>query len=215
MNIIEYIKSSIFPNRCPFCNKPISPEEFYCEKCAKTFPDFPIKSCAKGGVMCISSFFYKDNFSKAVKNLKFNGYRQFAKNLSYLLAQTITKYATEQNFDCITYVPIHKERFKQRGYNQAQLLAKHTSDFLNLPLEDLLIKHKNNKPQHSCPAKERAINVKGVYKATDKSLIKDKNILIIDDIITSGHTLGECAKVLYKNGAKNVYCATICSRNIM
>ena len=78
---------------------------------------------------------------------------------------------------------------------------------------DTLVKIKKNTPQHSISASKRGDNVKGVYKIYDKELINDKTILLIDDIITTGNTLGECAKVLMKNGCKEVLCATFCSAN--
>lgn len=82
---------------------------------------------------------------------------------------------------------------------------------MNIPYCDTLEKFKENLEQHSIKASERAKNVMGVYRIIDKELIKDKKILIIDDIITTGHTLGECAKILMKKGCKSVDCAVLCS----
>ncbi len=213
MNIIKNIIAAFLPNRCPFCNKVLEPELNYCKKCEKEFPQFAIKSFAKGGVACISPFFYQGKFKDSVKLLKFKDYTQFAKPLAIPLANSITKYADKVNYDYITYVPMHKKGLNERGYNQAQLLANEVSKILNIPCTELLIKHKENKPQHHCKGNERVSNVKGVYKVISPEKIKDKNILIIDDIITTGNTLGECCRVLYKGKAKYIYCATLCSKN--
>lgn len=214
MNIVKRIAHYFYPNRCPLCNKVILADEKFCEKCKEKFPEFVIKSCAIGGIPCVSPFFYCDNFAKAVRRLKFNNRTQFAYALSFPLCEVISKEYSEIKFDCITYVPMHKTKYYKRGYNQAQLLAKHCSQNLNMPLEKLLIKHKNNKEQHNCTKKEKEKNVRGVYKEADKNIIKGKTVLLIDDVITSGYTLGECCKILYKNGATNICCATVCSTSI-
>ena len=120
-------------------------------------------------------------------------------------------YENLSEFDLITCVPMHKDSLKKRGYNQAELLARECAEIMELPYADTLIKYKLAQAQHCIKANHRAKNVKGVYRIIDKELIKDKNILIIDDIITTGHTLGECARILTKNGCKSVSCAVVCS----
>lgn len=91
---------------------------------------------------------------------------------------------------------------RERGYNQSELLAKQCSEIMGIPYAELLEKHKANKAQHTLKGKERENNVHGVYRVADIELAADKTILIIDDIITTGNTLGECCKVLKKQVAK-------------
>ena len=128
-----------------------------------------------------------------------------------MIVQSVLEVHEEINFDIITCVPMHKDDRKKRGYNQAELLARECAKIMNIPYIDTLEKHKKNKVQHSIKAKERAKNVRGVYRLIQKDIVKDKNILIIDDIITTGHTLGECAKVLSKGKCKSIRCAVVCS----
>ena len=118
-----------------------------------------------------------------------------------------------KQYDFIIPVPIHKNRKKERGgYNQSELIAKDIS--LLLPsiklVNKVLIKSKNAVAQSTLNRTQRQINVNNVYKITNKEKICNKNILIIDDIYTTGSTVNECAKVLKKAGASNLGILTIC-----
>lgn len=204
----------LFPVRCPYCEKVIERTEYACKDCKKLFPQTSYKRHAFGGYMCSAPFPYDGIFNKAVKRFKFGNCGGYAKQLAFPIVQSILEIHTESNFDIITCVPMHKSSLKERGYNQAELLAKECAEIMNIPYVDTLEKIKKNKTQHSIKASERADNVKGVYKIIDKQIVKDKNILIIDDIITTGHTLGECSRILIKSGCSNVCCATLCTVTI-
>jgi predicted amidophosphoribosyltransferase len=109
---------------------------------------------------------------------------------------------------------MHPKKQKKRGFNQSELLAKDIAKELNLPCKKLLVKTKNNDEQHNCASlAQRRENVKGVYKAVKDETIKGKTILIIDDILTTGYTLGECAKTLEKYTHSKILCATVCAKN--
>lgn len=161
--------------------------------------------------MCLSSLPYVGIFRNAVRNFKFNGKRSYKTSLGKLVARDIKKEYKDKVFDIITAVPLHKSRFKERGFNQSAELARVISKELDIPYAETLIKKRNNKVQHTLKASERQTNVKGAYKVLNKDIIKNKNILIIDDIITTGCTLTECTDMLLKGGAKSVFCATVCS----
>ena len=124
---------------------------------------------------------------------------------------TIKDVYRDREFDLVTCVPMHKDTLRERGYNQAELLAKECARLLGIEYADLLAKTKKNKTQHSIKAAERAKNVIGVYSPIDKNLIKGKRILIIDDIITTGSTLGECARILSKCKCGEICCCTLCT----
>ena len=98
-------------------------------------------------------------------------------------------------------VPISKKRLKDRGYNQSELIAKEISKMLSIKIEKNIIKKLIDTPPQSLLNKEqRQENIKGVYKAYNIEKIKNKNILIVDDIYTTGNTVNECAKVLVEKG---------------
>ena len=207
----ESVKDILFPVRCPYCETVILKTEYACENCKKQFPSPAIIRYAVGGYKCTSPFPYDGIFKKAVKKFKFGNKGGYAKQLAFPMVQSILESYPSVNFDLITCVPMHKKRLTERGYNQAELLARECAKIMNIPYFDTLEKFKENREQHSIKASERAKNVKGVYRIIDKELVRDKNILIIDDIITTGHTLGECVGILVKSGCNSVNCAVLCS----
>lgn len=113
-------------------------------------------------------------------------------------------------YDIIIPVPISKKRFKKRGYNQSFLIAKEIAKNFTIKLEeDVLIKTQNNIAQSTLNKKEREQNVKNAYKIINMEKIKNKNILLIDDIFTTGATVNECSKILKLGQAKKVDILTI------
>lgn len=217
MSFIKRVKNcfikTLFPVRCPYCLKVIEKDKYACEKCKSKFPETYRIEYAVGGYKCACVFPYDTIFKKAVLNFKFYNCGAYAEQLSVMLVKCIESEYKDESFDFITCVPMHKKQLRRRGYNHAELLAKECAKLTKIPYADALVKPKQNEPQHSLKASKRRKNVRGVYKATDKKLIEGKSLLIIDDIITTGNTLGECARILMKAGAKKVSCAALCSVN--
>jgi ComF family protein len=107
-------------------------------------------------------------------------------------------------------VPLHKKRLKWRGFNQAEEIARELSRFLNIPLlQGCLSRTKETRPQVELNEEERKENVKGIFEVTNKELLKDKKILLVDDVCTTGTTLSECAKALREAGAREVIGVTL------
>ena len=121
----------------------------------------------------------------------------------------------ENNLDCsgidvISCVPLSSKRLRKRGYNQAELLAKEISKNLAIPEKQLLKKIKDNPAQSGTDStKERLSNVSGVYALNDNAEVSGKTVLLVDDIVTTGATLSECARVLRKEGVARVYAVTL------
>ena len=139
----------------------------------------------------------------------FLGQKQFTGFYAEKMAEHISKSFSNIHFDAITSVPISAKRCKLRGYNQSELLARAAAKQLNLPYCEYLIKTVDNKEQHKLNEKQRQKNVAGVYKPIREGQIVGKSILLIDDIVTTGATLRECASVLLQSGAGNISCAAI------
>ena len=207
----DFICDIIFTVKCPYCGKVIQRQEYACDDCKKKFPVEFLTSYATGGYKTISPFPYDGIFANAVKSFKFGDNPYYAKQLSFPLSTEILRGFDISEIDLITCVPMHKNTLRQRGYNQAELLAKHCSEILQIDYADVLEKHKENLFQHELKGARRAENVKGVYRVPVKSAVKDKNILIIDDIITTGSTLGECCHILKKAECGKIFCATLCT----
>ena len=198
-----------YPERCPYCNKVISLGALCCEECEKELTDIEYHTYARGGYLTISTFPYTGIFADAIKRFKFQNGRQFSYQLARMMADTIVREYGDREFDMITFVPLHPKNQKQRGYNQSELLARELSRILSIPLVSALRKTRYNKPQHSLKrVSEREKNVKGVYRCTDEKLIQNKKIILVDDIITTGFTMAECASTLKKAGADEIICLT-------
>ena len=125
--------------------------------------------------------------------------------------EQIQKSYPDYVFDYITYVPMHRKDKRSRGFNQSQLLAKELSKLMNIGCFQTLIKVRQTDPQHILEGKKRLTNLKGAFKIVDKSLIKGRKILIIDDVVTTGSTLSECSKTLDKGKPAQICCATLLS----
>ena len=199
------------PVRCPYCDKVIEQNEIVCRDCRKEFPKMCFKRYAAGGHPCAAAFPYDGGYARAVCRLKFRNRCDYAKPLAAQVVQAVLETLDDKSFDFITCVPMHSKDKSRRGYNQAELLARECAEIMSLPYLDVLEKHKRNKPQHKTRGRDRFKNVHGVFRLTDREAVRDCHILVIDDIITTGNTLGECASVLYKGKCRSVSCAVVCT----
>lgn len=215
MNKVKrFLSAVIFPQRCPYCNRLITYEKTACDNCKKELPETYSVNFAKGGYSCCSPFFYKGSYREAVIRFKFHNCPSYSQNLAVVMASCIKKHYDVSAIDYITYVPMHPLKQHERGYNQSKLLARDIGKELGIPLKTFLKKIKDNDPQHKCSSMaQRRENVRGVYKAVNTENIKGKTVLIIDDILTTGYTLGECSRVLEKKSKAKIICATLCAKN--
>ncbi|WAG75228.1 ComF family protein [Clostridium estertheticum] len=117
-------------------------------------------------------------------------------------------------FDLISYVPMTKRALKNRGYNQSEFLAKYLSQFLSIPVTCNLIKTEDTKDQIGLSGDQRWDNMKKCFEIKGSEFIKNKNILLVDDVITTGATAFHCAHMLKENGANNIFILTIAKSNV-
>lgn len=134
--------------------------------------------------------------------LKFNACGEAAP----LLAQAMADALTRREFDCVTPVPLHARRLRQRGFNQALLLSGELGKRTGLPVEELLARVRYKRPQSRTPMKRRASNVSGAFSCVGDA--KGKRVLLVDDVRTSGSTAHACAKALLNAGAESVCLCT-------
>lgn len=210
MSLLYKILCFVFPERCPYCGEIIKSERIACDSCMDKIERLR-KPIPRGtyGFRCVSSFDYKGLIRRMILRVKYRERIQFLAQVAVILAKDINEVYADYEFDVITAVPMHIKDLKKRGYNQSELLAKELSKLLDIPYEDTLNKVKHTKKQQRCTFRERKTNLKGAFKVIDKSQISGKNILIIDDIITSGETLGACCKTISKADPRLLCCATI------
>lgn len=193
----------------------------YCLKCKKeNIYGKYCRECGKDhhldGALIASS--YDDQTLKLmVKSLKYNLVKDIARELGRLLVLFINSKIKELGsgegghslFKDLTQVivipvPLHKKRLNWRGFNQAELIAEEISKHFNLPIQKDLIRIKENKIQAKLKEKERYENVKGCFSWAGGNL-KGKKIILIDDVLTTGATLNECARILKSAGADEVW----------
>ena len=201
----------LFPPRCIFCSEVVPIGKCVCNNCSlEVVPSTMIRTILEFGeenIACISPFKYSGKVRKAIWSFKFRGQKQYAKYFAQVVSDELEK--TSKNIDVVTAVPLSESGMRKRGYNQSECLAKLIAKNIGLKYEDLLIKSRENFPQHELTLNERRENVKGVYKVTNIRSLKNKNILLCDDVVTTGSTLRECAKMLKLFGARSVICCTV------
>jgi len=157
---------------------------------------------------------YEGALLDAIHRFKYNGKTSLAKPLVTIMDRSITsnKIAglSVHSCDLIVPVPLHKTRLKERGFNQSLLLARELARLYNLSMDYLNLKRiRATDHQVNLKGKDRLINVKGAFAVEDKVAFKDKKVLLIDDVYTTGATIVECSKVLKRAGAKNVDVLTL------
>ena len=153
---------------------------------------------------------YEGQVRKSLHRYKFRGARHYADGYGRLLAMRILEDLPQA--DIITWVPISARRLRSRGYDQVELLCGAVSRELGIPSEALLVKFRDNRANSDLktPAERRA-NVLGVYKVPEGADIRGKRVLLLDDIVTTGATASECARVLLTAGAEEVIFAAVAS----
>lgn len=212
MNPFYRIKTFVYPEKCPYCRAMIKTAEIACPDCLEEIrrKHIPIKGGA-GGFRCVSSFIYAGRVRKAIHRIKFDERIQYLPQIAYITAHDIRGAFPVDEIDFITAVPMHIEDRKERGYNQAELLAKALGKELSLPYLDALEKIKRTEKQHTLTGSKRKNNLKGAFKVIDNEQISGKRILLIDDVITTGATLAACCKALKRAKPAAIYLATIAS----
>mgnify|MGYP004578899477 FL=1 len=211
--LTKKLESIVFPPCCAICGKLNSKK--CCKDCEKRINSQLNLNIENKAGYYFEKHMYLFKYKNEIRNLILD-YKFRDKSYLYeLFAKIITKNekicGILEKYDIIIPVPIHKKRKKQRGYNQSELVARQISkNIANLQLENkAFIKIKNNKPQSTLNKKQRKQNVKNVYKLENKGKIENKNIILFDDIYTTGNTANEIAKILKQNGANKILVLTI------
>lgn len=207
MGILDWL----YPPRCIFCRSIIPIEQYkglnICSKCCKHIPWYGfeshnyIKESFKDGWI---SLYYDEMVKSAVLSLKYNNCPQYARTLAFIMYKYMCQVSFKVKIDYFMPVPIHKKRKRIRGYNQAELLAKELSRLTKIPYITNLKRIKNTKPQNTLHGVEaRYNNLKNSFSLEKPEILKNKNIMLIDDIYTTGATLKMCAATIIDNSDCN------------
>lgn len=212
MKVIDWLLDLIYPPRCAFCRRLLDRrEKGVCRFCRPKLPYVP----ADGQVQhfrnvdkCLSPLYYHGAVRNSLHRYKFGGATAYADIYSEFIVKCIDE--NQISCDSITWVPLSRRRLRKRGYDQAELLAKLIAKHLGQRPVRLLKKLRDTPPQSQTgSAEKRRANIAGAYACLRPERVQGKRILLVDDIVTTGATLSEAAKVLKKAGAKEVICATL------
>ena len=203
MKIIEEILNIIFPPRCLNCGEL---GDYVCEKCLyelrfyTTALQIDVKNPALNKLFACCT--YADGARGLVKALKYRSASHVTKTIAQLMIEHIP---LPDDIDFFTFIPLHRQRERDRGFNQAELLAKQLGKWLHTPIQNAIIRTRKTSPQAELSREERLTHLRGAFTVADKNLAKGKVIAVVDDVATTGTTLNEVAKLLKKHGAKKVY----------
>jgi len=204
--IKDLILDIFFPKYCAGCGKE---GRYICRDCQVFVSENPpvvFDSQQYGLNGLIAGWDYDGVIKQLIHQIKYQGEGEIIKELVRDFIKISNLNFLNMSDMIITFVPMHKKREKQRGFNQAELIAKEIGKTLNLPVMPLLKKVKETQDQTALTKEERAENVKGSFvMSLAHELSSCKSCLLVDDVFTSGSTMKECAGVLRKAGYKQVW----------
>ncbi len=217
MNMLfKYLLDILYPNRCPCCSEFIKWDKLICGKCHKDIEivyDRVCKKCGKEICICSEKLYYDRavvplRYSGLVKegilSLKRGNNKNFGEYTGKMIADILKNDYSNRKFDFIIPVPMSRQSYYERGYNQAEIIACQISEALKIPIENKIIyKSGKSSSQHYLGRAERLMNISSIKsKEIDLS---GKSIILCDDVITTGSTVNRCALLLKKAGAENVF----------
>ena len=215
--MITKLLDFFYPPRCAFCRALLrtGTDLWVCPSCLEKLPrltkDEQRRDVSRTELV-LAPLRYEGVVRESLLRYKFGGLTAYAAVYAEFLAKCIDENGI--SCDSITWVPLSRRRLRQRGYDQARILAEELAKRLGLPCERLLVKRRHTRPQSGISNRaRREANAAGVYAVLDSAHVEGKRILLVDDIVTTGATLSSAAGVLAEAGAAAVYGAAAASRS--
>ena len=236
LDLKDDILDFVYPQTCPICRNLLKREEKdICDDCWKALALLPSPYCPycksfledkheitnhqcaylrrskDRRILAVRSLGTFDAYyKKLVHRLKYDKKIHLGRRLAQRLGEIISQEKDFAGCDVVIPVPLHRARQRERGFNQSEILAEGISQATGLPLvKDVLERKKNTKDQTYLNIQQRAENVRGAFVVIHPYKIGDKNVILVDDVMTTGATLNECARMLLDSGAKNVFGITL------
>ncbi|WP_369284039.1 ComF family protein [Oscillibacter sp. GMB15532] len=210
MKALGAVLDLLFPPKCPFCRRVLD-HTGVCGACEKVLPWTEEETGlhkGAGGLICAAPLFYEGPVRQSLLRLKFHGESHLAGPLGTLIARCAAERFSGE-FDTVTWVPVGPKRLRERGYDQARLLAEAACRAWEVSPERLLEKIGDNPAQSGLADSDaRRANVLGMYAVPFAAQTEGRRILLVDDICTTGATLTECVRTLKEAGAASVVCVT-------
>jgi ComF family protein len=219
--LFRLILDFIYPPLCVLCEASLTEsEELVCAHCLALLPrhdDHQVASEQLAASLSEPAYFtssialfpYNDAIQALIHLLKYKGYRSLAKPLAQELAKILPDCELPSN-PLIIPVPLHKRRLRERGFNQSLLLAAELCRCCHWVLRpELLQRIRPTIPQARLSRAQRSSNLAGAFAVRDSGIIAERDVLLVDDVLTTGHTLNECARTLRAAGAASVHVVTL------
>lgn len=215
--VSKFILDLLYPNRCPCCGDFIKWNKLICGKCHKSIEivyDRTCKKCGKEICICSEKLYYDraavplrytDLVKEGILSLKRGHNKNFGEYTGKMLSEIIKKYYSDEKFDCIIPVPMSRKSFYERGYNQAEIIAKEISNDLDIPVRNDILYKSSSSSQHYLKRTERLKNITAI--GINNIDLSGMSVIICDDVITTGSTVNRCARLLKSANASNVFMA--------
>ena len=189
---------------CTICGSPFvttEGEDHPCERCLRKPPHFE--------AIC-APYLYQGALMDAIHRFKYGPKSSYAKHLGPLLGDFAGRRVEVEKATVLMPVPLHPKKLRQRGFNQSLLLARYVAREIECKLDFLSLRRvKYTESQTGLKQDERRKNVKGAFRVVKPGVVKGQEVLLVDDVATTAHTLNECARVLLKAGAERVRCLVL------
>lgn len=210
MPLLKEILDLLYPPKCPFCGKLLEKGDLLCPECQSGLPWLSGAAAERKVELtegCVSVVEYDERVKRGVHGFKFHGKPARGETFGLLIAQAVREKGLTA--ELVSWPPLSKRRFRRRGYDQAQLLAEKVGEELALPVVRTLEKKERPAQSGIRSGAARRANLIGAYTAVNTETFRGRRVLLVDDVLTTGATLAECAKTLRLAGAEAVACATL------
>lgn len=198
-NLIDLL---FLPKDICYCCKEEETKDYICDDCIKTLERINDFKTIEGSI-CYSPYLYAGHMERMIKEYKFREQKYYGKLFAKLLSDFYISH--EMDYDILIPIPLSKEKYLKRGFNQCELLCEFLSKRIGVHVNnEILFKIKDTKDQHLLSKSERSRNLKSAFEAKSRRELLDKKILIVDDLLTSGFTLQEAIVTLKKAGYSNI-----------
>jgi ComF family protein len=189
---------------CPTCGLPLSPEApepYQCGACLEGLYRFD-RARAAGP--------YRGLLREVIHRFKYEGHISLARPLAQLLLPVARELCTLHEIHVVVPVPLHPRRLRDRGFNQAALLARRVGSSINLPVRYTVLRRRRwTAPQIGLSPRERAQNVRGAFAVSEPALVRSRGVMLVDDVFTTGETVDQCVRELKRGGAREVVVLTV------
>lgn len=213
--IAAWLCDLLYPPKCMLCGRLLRDSEaVLCGRCGHELPEWDnAPRRVPGYERCAAAFVYEEPIRGSILRFKFHGMQTYAVQFARWMAVRV-RGELRTSFDFVTWTPCSRRRRWSRGFDQAELLAKALARELDLEARPTLEKFRHRPPQSKTKtAAKRRANVQGAYRLLPGADVRGRTVLVVDDILTTGATLGECGRILRQAGVKDLYAAVIAAVN--